>query len=433
MSTTAGRSLAQVDRPLAESIGGRLRTARLKAGLTQQQLAGERYTKAYVSALEHGLAKPSVAALNYLCERLGVAPTSILADRTPLWTRLEADLRLVAGDWAAAAEAFGDLLASVTETGVRAELALGLAEALCRLDRADEAVSHAAEAAELFRNAGRVAEAGLATYWQAAALHQLDNAAEARSLLRTLLDAIRDGLPVAADLRARVLVALAAVESRAGKPGVSVSYLEEARSLAAAFDGRRRATFLHALANGYRDGGDIEAAITAATQAIGLYRAADAEREWATLENDLALAHLALGHLERAREHAGSAHAELTRLGDDRLLAHVIETQAQIELAAGQPDRARELAEAALQQARASGNHKSELSASLSLARAQRAMGNRPSAAATLETAILAARAAERPAQLRVLLEERAELAAEDGDLKLAYDLTREALQHNPA
>ena len=52
-----------------------IRRARLAAGLTQQQLAAGRYTKAYVSALENGHSKPSMAALSFLAERLGL-PTS---------------------------------------------------------------------------------------------------------------------------------------------------------------------------------------------------------------------------------------------------------------------------------------------------------------------------------------------------------------------
>ena len=42
------------DSPLARKIGERLKAARLAAGLTQQQLADDRYTKAYVSALREG-------------------------------------------------------------------------------------------------------------------------------------------------------------------------------------------------------------------------------------------------------------------------------------------------------------------------------------------------------------------------------------------
>jgi len=59
------------DSPLARKIGDRLRKARLAAGLTQTQLAEPRYTKAYVSALENGLSRPSMAALTHFAGRLG--------------------------------------------------------------------------------------------------------------------------------------------------------------------------------------------------------------------------------------------------------------------------------------------------------------------------------------------------------------------------
>ena len=44
-------------RELARAIGARIRAARQAAGLTQQELAGDRYTKAYISALELGHAE----------------------------------------------------------------------------------------------------------------------------------------------------------------------------------------------------------------------------------------------------------------------------------------------------------------------------------------------------------------------------------------
>src|SRR5919202_4005334 len=87
------------DRPLARSIGQRLRQARLAAGLTQQELAGDRYTKAYISALENGIAKPSMAALNYLAPRLGTTPSEILSAPSVAWTRLESALALASGNW----------------------------------------------------------------------------------------------------------------------------------------------------------------------------------------------------------------------------------------------------------------------------------------------------------------------------------------------
>lgn len=66
---------------LARRIGERLRMARTAAELTQQQLAGGRYTPAYISALERGLAKPSMASLAYLAPRLGCHITDLVGEQ----------------------------------------------------------------------------------------------------------------------------------------------------------------------------------------------------------------------------------------------------------------------------------------------------------------------------------------------------------------
>src|SRR3990170_2622204 len=72
MAKAATRSRARD--ALSLRVGRRIREARTRASLTQQEVAGERYTKAYVSALENGLIRPSVAALDYLASRLGTTP-----------------------------------------------------------------------------------------------------------------------------------------------------------------------------------------------------------------------------------------------------------------------------------------------------------------------------------------------------------------------
>src|SRR6185295_16375637 len=95
-------SLAAEDRDLARQVGARLKAARTRAGMTQRELAEPRYTKAYISALENGLIKPSMAALRFLARRLGSVPEAFLADQDTHWQRLDAELRLAAGDWEAA-------------------------------------------------------------------------------------------------------------------------------------------------------------------------------------------------------------------------------------------------------------------------------------------------------------------------------------------
>lgn len=53
------------------TMGQRILAARLAAGLSQRELAGEEITRNMLSSLEHDAANPSVATLRYLSQRLG--------------------------------------------------------------------------------------------------------------------------------------------------------------------------------------------------------------------------------------------------------------------------------------------------------------------------------------------------------------------------
>lgn len=420
------------DRELAARFGARLRAARQRAGLTQAALADGRYTKAYVSALEHGHIRPSMAALAFLAGRLGVSPTTLLGgddERERSWARLEADVHLASGDWQRAADGYRDLLDGGLDGAPRAESLVGLAEALYRLDRGREAINLAAEAATRFADAGRWADAALATYWQAAGLYHAEASAEARVLLEDLERRIREGLVVAPDFEPRVLVLLAMVESRDDRPGPALGYLESARARLAELDDRRRATFLFSLAITYRELGDLEAAIRAGTESLAVFRAAEARFESASLENELALVHLALGNLERARSHVEAATATFDQLGDRRWLAHTTETLAQIELAAGDPDRAHAAADEAVAIARETGNQKALVSSLLSAARSARLLGDPEAAEQALDEAATICRSLDRRSQLRDVLAEWSDAAAARGDLERALRLAREAVE----
>ena len=425
---TRPRALAELDRPIAERFGARLKAARLRAGLTQAKLSEGRYTKAYISALEKGLSKPSMAAVYFLAPRLGVSPTELLGASDDRWRGVEADLRLAAGDWQTAADLYAELLEAEQAPVRRAKLLLGQAEAFSRLDRPPEAVEAAAQAAAIFETHGLAAEAALARYWQASGLYRLENADEARSLLRALIDAIRAGLAVEPDLEVRALIALAMIDSREGQPDRALTYLNDARARVDELDDRRRGAFLESLAISYRESGDYEAAVTSATQAIAYFRAAEDDLEVAVLDNELALIHLALGTLERARSHAAAAHERMSRSGDAIRLANVLETEAQVALALGDLELAEEHAVAAIETATGAGNVKAAVSGALTRSRIARKRGDLARAAEILDGALAQAREHGRWSQARELLIELSELAAEGGDTGRAYQLAREAL-----
>ncbi len=424
-----GTTRTPLDRgPLARSIGKRIRRARLAAGLTQQQLAAERYTKAYVSALENGLSKPSMAALSFFAERLGVPARSFLEDEAEGWTRLQADLELAAGRWQEAADGYQALLDQPTGAAIRPELLLGLAEAFAGLDRGKDAVGAAATAARLFASQGREAEEALANYWLSCGHYQQGNTGEARALLEGILAKVRAGLRVEPDFQARVIMALSSNASIEGEHAVALAYLEEVRGLSAELDDRRRGVYLFDLAFSYRNTGDFEAAIRAGTTALGLLRAAQAEFEAASLERDLALSYLAMGNVERAEEAVQRARRFFERRRDQRWISYVTDTEAQIALARGEARLAAELAARALALAEETPNEFAAQGALLTLARAHRALDQTGDALTTYARAADLARREGKPSRIRLVLGEYAEALAAVGDHQRAFGLLREAV-----
>src|ERR671930_198004 len=70
---------AMVTNLTAKALGQRIRQLRTRKGLTQQDLAGNDYSKSYISAIEQGKTRPSLEALQRMATRLDV-PASLLLD-----------------------------------------------------------------------------------------------------------------------------------------------------------------------------------------------------------------------------------------------------------------------------------------------------------------------------------------------------------------
>lgn len=410
---------------LAMRIGTRIRAARLAAGLTQQQLAEGRYTKAYISALEQGHAKPSMAALDFIADRLGLPPSTFLG-RDDRWDRLEADLLLASGDWHEAALAFRSLLEPARDRGVRAELLTGLAEALCRLERGREAVVLADEAVGLFGALGRVSDCLTSSYWLAYARFQSGDATGAHVVLRRVLD--DPALAPSADLRIRVLMALAAVATDQGDHAAAADWLGQARALSDDLDDRRRASLLSMIATSRAAAGDVDGAVRAGVESLALYRSVEARHEAAVIENNLAMAWLQAGEPERARAYASEARRRHEVEGDRSSLAHVAETEACIALAEGRPAEALALAQEAEALARATDNARALANALVTTARTLETLGRPEDAIMAYRASVELLRADGGRPGLRSALTGLADLLATLGRHREAFELTREAL-----
>ena len=65
-------------------LGEKIRQARLEAGLSQRVLCGNTITRNMLSQIENGVAKPSMATLQYLASRLGKPVGYFLEEQTVL-------------------------------------------------------------------------------------------------------------------------------------------------------------------------------------------------------------------------------------------------------------------------------------------------------------------------------------------------------------
>src|SRR5437764_13542584 len=74
-------------------LGERMRQLRIAAGMTQTALAGERFSKEYVSQIERGKTRPTRETIEWLAQRLGVDP-GFLANGVDAGQRARVDAAL---------------------------------------------------------------------------------------------------------------------------------------------------------------------------------------------------------------------------------------------------------------------------------------------------------------------------------------------------
>ncbi len=143
-------STAKSSAPTAGArLGERLRLLRVSAGLTQTQLAGDRFSKEYISQIERGKTRPTEATIAWLAEQLRVEPAFLSSgvsteERAKLEAQLErAEALAAAHSYEEAVEAYREARPAVEETGspaLAARLLVGEAWALQERGDVREAV-----------------------------------------------------------------------------------------------------------------------------------------------------------------------------------------------------------------------------------------------------------------------------------------------------
>ncbi len=340
-------------------LGERLRTLRVNAGLTQTDLAGERFSKEYVSQIERGKTRPTQETIAWLAERLnvdaGFLASGVAADERG---RIEASLARAEAlnqshEYAGALEVFSGVMPSIvgiaaTELELRA--LVGEAWARMRLGEVKQAV-------ELLTRARAMAEdAMFSDVDRAEILFRLGACRVELSSIQTALGLFNEALTLAEQselpcdrLRAEIFGWRSRCYRRQRDYEAAREDLERALELAQALDDPRSVAtvYFHASLVAERQGQWVHARKYAEQARAQFEEIADRAAVGKLLNNLGGLSFL-LGKPEEAVDQLNESFRVLLEYGSEADAARAVSSLAQVNLRTGQVVPAEEQARQAL-------------------------------------------------------------------------------------
>ena len=431
----------RVAAPNGLRIGERLRQLRVAAGLTQSELAGERFSKEYVSQIERGKTRPTRETVEWLAAQLGVDP-GFLANgiATDERGRLEAALAraealIEAGQNDEGAAEYDSLVPAARATGLpelEARSLLGAGRAQMRLGALRQAF-------ELLNEARGIVEAGSFSDLERAEIlyalgvcrYQLNSTQTSLALLNEALGmAERSGLPCDS-LRSDILAWRSRCWRRQRDYEAAREDIERALQLAEDADDPRTigAAYFQASLVADREGHWVLAR-NYAEKARSAYEELSDKVHVGQLTNNLGGLNFLLGKTDEAIVLLKEAFSIALDTGRDADAAQAVSSLAQIHLRTGNVGQAEEQARHALQLLNGHEDYIDEAgSAQLVLGRAlleQDRLDEAEAAFAAAEASFDQLGSASHRAGAWVA---RGDLAARRGDDRLAAHLYRTAAE----
>jgi tetratricopeptide (TPR) repeat protein len=292
-------------------LGERLRQLRVAAGMTQTDLAGDRFSKEYVSQIERGKTRPTRETIHWLADRLGV-DAGFLANGV-----------------------------SADERG-RVDATLARAHALLEARRNDEAL-------EEFENVRSAVLATRIPELEARALAGEATVRMRRSEVReamTLLErarALSEGNAFSDVERADVLFRLGVARYKLNSIQTAISLFDESLKLAERSEipsDRLRSNILSWRSRCYRRRRDLEAAREDVERALELAEGLNDKRTAADIYFQASIIADREGHWVLARSYAERAKAAYEELSDRGNLGRLLNNLGGINFLLGRPEEA---------------------------------------------------------------------------------------------
>ena len=307
-----------------------MRRARLEAGLSLAQVAGQDLTRQAVHLIETGKARPSRRTLAIIARRLRMPMSAFLtnADRgtaRPVEARLiELEQRCQTRELRPALELGLELLKEPLVGKARATAHYYVGQILVRLYRPDEALPHLREARALFESAEDPWLAADTMDWEAGALY-LKEDLRALAVTEEALQRYRGLDPRLPGIEARMLEHMGTILARNRSYERARTYFDEAIRVAGAIrDLARMGRIYHGLSTCYQHLGDLGRATEFAQRAIALYALEQDESLLARAENELGLLVMRQGQLDKAEAYFRTALDRLEAAGVERLRSHYL-------------------------------------------------------------------------------------------------------------
>jgi tetratricopeptide (TPR) repeat protein len=341
-------------------LGERLRQLRVAAGMTQTDLAGDRFSKEYVSQIERGKTRPTAETIKWIAERLGV-DAGFLANGVSADERGRVDAALARADALLEArrndealEEFESIRPAVLATGLPELEARSLSgEATVRMRRGE-----VREAIGLLERARALSEGtAFSDIERADVLFRLGVARYKLNSVQTAIGLFDEALKLAErseipsdQLRSNILAWRSRCYRRRRDLEAAREDVERALELAEGLNDKRTAADVYFQASIIADReGHWVLARSYAERAKAAYEELSDRGNLGRLLNNLGGINFLLGHPDEAVAFLKDAVRIALEVGNDAEAAHAVNGVAQVHLRTGDVARAEEQARYALE------------------------------------------------------------------------------------
>jgi tetratricopeptide (TPR) repeat protein len=292
-------------------LGDRLRLLRVAAGLTQTELAGDRFSKEYVSQIERGKTRPTAETVEWLAQRL------------------EVDAAFLSNG------------VSTDERG-RVETVLARAEALSKSYRYKESIE-AFEEARAAVSATNSVELDVRTRSGEAWARMQEGDVRTAVVLLNSARVVAEGSVFSDVDRAEIVFRLGVCRYKLSSISTAVALLDEALALAERSDmpsDGLRSDIYHWRSRCHRRQRDFEAAREDVEHALELAQGVDDRRKMADAYFQASLVAERTGHWVLSRNYAERAKNLFQELDDERTVGRLLNNLGGLSLLLGKPEQA---------------------------------------------------------------------------------------------